>query len=212
MKNRWAKKAVAGILLGILVLTGCTKNETAETPQEPPTNQEQGEKMPEPSKDPEKDPEQNTEPQEISTKAFWSKDNSYILLIPPSFIQVDTDLVDETDEAGTVGDIYQFESEGVKLEISDFVFPEVEVNEDLIKEELSEADDLELPEIKTLTSEDGHVFYGGEVMDYKAGNVMVYYKTKDGDRIFSVLLVYPISLSVDWTAEAEKIVQSFVIV
>lgn len=208
MKNRWAKKAVAGILLGILVLTGCTKNETAETPQEPPTNQEQGEKMPELSKD----SEPSKEPEEISTKVFTNKDNRYTLRIPSSFIQVDTELVDESNEAGTVGDIYQLEAEGVKLEISDFVFPDIDVNEDLIKEELSQASDIQLEEVRTLTSEDGHVFYGGTVIDGESGKAMVYYKTQDGDRIFSILLMYPLSISLDWTREAEKIVQSFVIV
>lgn len=203
MKNRWAK----GILLGILVLAptlvvGCSANESGKVDMPTPPNGQQETTIP-------KEGNEKKEEQEPVIGNFVSKDKTFSLNVAEKLKQVDTQIIDESDDVDTTGVIYTFEGEDATLEISDLSFPDVEVDEELIREELTEGGDLNAEKIGTVLSRDGHVFYGGAVTGTSTENKMIYYRAKEDDRIISLLLIHPLSSEHPWEQEVEEMIRSF---
>lgn len=140
---------------------------------------------------------------------FVNENGEFSLTIPQIFMEAKTEEVNEEEGGGTKGRVYKFEAEEAFLEVSDLFYPEIEVNEDLIKEEVALGEGLVLQEIKTIDTKDNHLFVGAEVMDTSVGNNMSYYRSKVGDRIISIVLTRPLSSDYPWKEDVEKMIGTF---
>lgn len=119
------------------------------------------------------------------TYIFWNDEEDFSVKIPTKFVFQDKESVEE----GTSGMVYRFMSEdGETFEISDLLFPDEEVNDELLEEEIEKSQELEIIRVDNVEVDEGQ-FYGLLVEDKANGNFMFYHRIKRDDRIISFLRV-----------------------
>lgn len=203
MVKRNSIKFAALLLILILGLTACGKNEEiSDTNNGTSSSTDQQTD----SKDGEGDLVGKTSPYH-----FVSANGEFSLDLPDVFVETETEEVLKDESGGTQGQIYRFEADGTFLEVSDLLYPEIEVNEELIQEEVVGGEGLLIKEIKTIDTKDNHLFVGAEVMDTSMGSIMHYYRTKVGDRIISIVLISSADSDYSWSKTTETMLSSFVV-
>ncbi|MDO5096364.1 MAG: hypothetical protein Q4D65_07355 [Peptostreptococcaceae bacterium] len=186
MRNKKIR-GLAVFLLMIFLAVGCTKKE-------------------EQSKNETTEPKPSIENKNLSeeTNLFWNDEEDFSVKIPKRFVFQDK----ETVEDGTSGMVYRFSTEdGETLEISDLLFPDEEVNEALLEEEMKQSEELEIIRVDNMEVDEGQ-FYGLLVEDKASGNFMFYHRIKRDDRIISFLQIKPEAFSEEDEIENKTLLRS----
>ncbi len=186
MRNKKIR-GLAVFLLMIVLVAGCSKKE----------KQSNGETI---------EPKPPIEDKSISeeTGLFWNDEEDFSVKIPKRFVFQDKESVED----GTSGMVYRFATEnGETLEISDLLFPDEEVNDALLEEEMKKSEDLEIIRVDNMEVDEGQ-FYGLLVEDKASGNFMFYHRIKRDDRIISFLQVKPEAFSEEDEIENKTLLRS----
>lgn len=183
--NMGSKKYWAFLLATILTfgIVGCSqKEETNEGAENPPQVEE---------------PSKAEEVTELETFTFENDLKDFTIEIPSRFELVETEVVDDLLK----GHVYKFESGPETFEISDIEFPDVEVNEDLIQEEIEMGSGLELTRLDNVEVPNVGTFYGALVHDTSLGRYNFYHRINKDGRIISLLQSRAVPYSLEEEAQ-----------
>ena len=176
MTKNWIGKTILLVVVAGMALTGCTKDKSDSGETEAPAPTE---------------PNRVETPAKEEFESFDRSEEGFKVDIPKHFDFVETEVISEEDQDVTHGSIHRFEDETETLEISRLYFPEVPVDEELIMDEISLGQGLEVLRMDHMDTKNGDKIYGVLAHDTATGNYMFYHRIKHGDFIISFLQQRP---------------------